>query len=632
MDVIVKGASDVETRKDKDVHQVKRKHYAEVDMRKARMNLSWQWLSRPKVDIDYETTRVWALLNEFGSECAEKEIERDIDKKRYWEEERKRFHEQTLSFVTKMRRVQGDRCFMEWKGSVVDSVVGAFLTQNVSDKNSSSSFIALAAKFPNRKMQKDYHHICPESRKKKARRGANSRGIKMCEDNDKKMYWESVRNLYSRGRHKEKNPRPLESLDWEAVSQADTAFLAKILMSRGMHDKLAERIQGFLHRLCRDHGSIDLEWLKNVPPNLVKQFLLTIEGLGLKSVECIRLLSLKQPAFPVDTNVGRIVVRLGWVPLQPMPETFQLHLLQKYPAVDDIQKYLWTRLCHLDHRTLYELHYHMITLGKVFCTKTQPNCNACPLRDECKHYGSRNEGSSILPQRSSYPPNGAGSRRTDVCIEDIEDIMVDPKHRVNELLLKETRPPLMPKVKHNVSRMTFPVFELPDSHPLLEGLCRREIDDAYPYLLAIWKPGFLSERNTRSFGNDMDRHSSDTVQGTILVPVRTALRGNFPLNGTYFQINEVLADDGSSRIPVNVQVDLIKNLTRRTLYCGASVLSICRGLSPEEVTDCFLRVPEKKEAFVVDCHHLNGGRITRGIDHSRQTQDWGFEAFYSCFV
>lgn len=68
----------------------------------------------------------------------------------------------------------------------------------------------------------------------------------MCEDNDKKMYWESVRNLYSRGRHKEKNPRPLESLDWEAVRQADTAFLAKILMSRGMHDKLAERIQVYI--------------------------------------------------------------------------------------------------------------------------------------------------------------------------------------------------------------------------------------------------------------------------------------------------------------------------------------------------------------------------------------------------
>lgn len=65
----------------------------------------------------------------------------------------------------------------------------------------------------------------------------------MCEDSDEKMYWESVRNLYSRGRHKEENPKPFESLDWEAVRQADSAFLARILIGRGMHDKPAERIQ-----------------------------------------------------------------------------------------------------------------------------------------------------------------------------------------------------------------------------------------------------------------------------------------------------------------------------------------------------------------------------------------------------
>lgn len=30
----------------------------------------------------------------------------------------------------------------------------------------------------------------------------------------------------------------------------------------------------------------------------------------------------------VDVNVGRIVVRLGWVPLEPLPEETQLHLLE----------------------------------------------------------------------------------------------------------------------------------------------------------------------------------------------------------------------------------------------------------------------------------------------------------------
>ncbi|BFG41139.1 hypothetical protein CerSpe_274130 [Prunus speciosa] len=43
---------------------------------------------------------------------------------------------------------KGDRKFSPWKGSVVDSVVGVFLTQNVSDHFSSSTFMSLAARFP----------------------------------------------------------------------------------------------------------------------------------------------------------------------------------------------------------------------------------------------------------------------------------------------------------------------------------------------------------------------------------------------------------------------------------------------------------------------------------------------------
>ncbi|KAG6545161.1 hypothetical protein Mapa_013426 [Marchantia paleacea] len=96
-----------------------------------------------------------------------------------------------------------------------------------------------------------------------------------------------------------------------------------------------------------------------------RSFLLSVRGLGLKSVECIRLLALHQPAFPVDTNVGRICVRLGWVPLEPLPTGLYLHTLKKY-----------------------HLHCQMITFGKVFCTKTTPNCEACPLRGDCEHFAS----------------------------------------------------------------------------------------------------------------------------------------------------------------------------------------------------------------------------------------------------
>ena len=83
-----------------------------------------------------------------------------------------------------------------------------------------------------------------------------------------------------------------------------------------------------------------------------RKYLVSIRGMGLKSTECIRLLCLRHLAFPVDTNVGRICVRLGWVPLEPFPEDMQLHLLDQYPVQASIQKYLWPRLCHLDQPTL----------------------------------------------------------------------------------------------------------------------------------------------------------------------------------------------------------------------------------------------------------------------------------------
>ncbi|XP_042436649.1 protein ROS1A-like isoform X3 [Zingiber officinale] len=219
---------------------------------------------------------------------------------------------------------------------------------------------------------------------------AKNKAKRKIDNERKKAYdWESLREeVYRVGSKEERDLDKMDSVDWEAVRSADVRKISETIRERGMNNILAERIKEFLNRLVRDHGSIDLEWLRQTEPDKAKDYLLSIRGLGLKSVECVRLLTLHHLAFPVDTNVGRIAVRLGWVPLQPLPESLQLHLLELYPILETVQKYIWPRLCKLDQRTLYELHYQMITFGKVFCTKTKPNCNACPMRGECKHFAS----------------------------------------------------------------------------------------------------------------------------------------------------------------------------------------------------------------------------------------------------
>ncbi|GFY81364.1 HhH-GPD base excision DNA repair family protein [Actinidia rufa] len=71
----------------------------------------------------------------------------DEAKAKWWENEQRVFRGRADSFIARMFLVQGDRRFSPWKGSVLDSVVGVFLTQNVSDHLSSSAFMSLAAKF-----------------------------------------------------------------------------------------------------------------------------------------------------------------------------------------------------------------------------------------------------------------------------------------------------------------------------------------------------------------------------------------------------------------------------------------------------------------------------------------------------
>ncbi|CAK8561464.1 unnamed protein product [Lathyrus sativus] len=86
---------------------------------------------RPKVDLDEETDRVWNLLlldiNHDGVDGT------DEDKAKWWEGEGNVFRGRAESFIARMHLVQGDRRFSRWKGSIRDSVVGVFLTQNVTN-------------------------------------------------------------------------------------------------------------------------------------------------------------------------------------------------------------------------------------------------------------------------------------------------------------------------------------------------------------------------------------------------------------------------------------------------------------------------------------------------------------------
>ncbi|XP_027343371.1 protein ROS1A-like [Abrus precatorius] len=672
--------------------------------------------------LDEETLRVWNLLkDENGHE------ENDEMKQKSWESIRSIFRDKVESFLWHMHFIQGDRRFLPWKGSVLDSVIGTFLTQNVSDHLSSSAFMTLAAKFPiktnrekgmedlDKQEMPSYSVVFPspefdremedckleEMEGKKVKESSKLDDSKGTENSssltnekidpldllsvkkistakkkskkeeekeileEKQRCWDRLRKIHT------KSPRDsdhMDSVDWEAVRCAPVGEVARVIASRGQHNMIAERIQRLLNGLRDSNGKLDLEWLRYAPQKEAKEYLLNIYGLGLKSVECIRLLTLHHMAFPVDVNVGRIVVRLGWVPLQPLPKEIQIHNLEMYPDSNKIQQYLWPRLCTLDQRTLYELHYQLITFGKVFCTKKYPNCAACPMKNECKHYASvvaryyyihaklalpepptqsgnsfkhstllsnspstvvSEENNTFIPESSkgcepiieipaspepeSNEPNNFDVKnedeefkRDDVCndIEDFPTIVLSSQETHNYyskdyeqedmnkstavVLLHDVANIPLPKMK-NVSRLKTErkVWVLPDNHPLLAEHSLRELNDPCPYLLVIWTEGELQHSRESSENSLQEEENGITVPGTLLIPCRTAMRGSFPLNGTYFQVNEVFADYDSMIRPINVPRKWLWNLENRIVYFGTGISSIMRDLKVEQIHECF---------------------------------------------
>ncbi|KAL0726368.1 hypothetical protein Bca4012_022461 [Brassica carinata] len=661
-------------------------------------------LVHAKVNLDPETIKEWELLME--NDLPDTSHVNDEETECKWKEERKIFQSRIELFINRMHFLQGNRKFKQWKGSVVDSVVGVFLTQNVSDYLSSNAFMSVAAKFPvdakesleslayfidepqevNNLVgdaqipiqnEKDDAKSSPgsvslqenvEQHEKDAKRKNKKTGIM----EDEKVDWESLRKVYTRERCRD--TIHMDTVDWNAVRLSDQQVLADTIMKRGQHNGLARKILKFLNDEAKRNGSVDLEWLRDAPSDLVKRYLLEIEGIGLKSAECVRLLGLKHSAFPVDTNVGRIAVRLGWVPLEPLPDGVQMHQLFQYPSMDSIQKYLWPRLCKLPQELLYELHYQMITFGKVFCTKVIPNCNACPMKSECKYFASAYVSSKVLlegPEEKTEEADTSTqsychdddakmtskinsieecvstecSNQTDCC-EPIVEFPSSPTREIPELIDIEDTPCRSPcrsnsaipgigidmdALKRNVVdalikgakmfngsddeiskalavmtpenacipmklprktkyydrlRTEHVVYVLPDNHELLHDFERRECDDPSPYLLALWQPGETSysfmppKKKCDSDGTNLctiktcsycwtiREDSSKTYRGTILIPCRTAMRGGFPLNGTYFQTNEVFADHETSIKPIVFSRDLCNGLEKRALYCG----------------------------------------------------------------
>lgn len=171
--------------------------------------------------------------------------------------------------------------------------------------------------------------------------------------------------------------------DWEAVASMPMRRLKSIIKDGGLSRQKAPRIKTILKRTLADFGRVTLDPLKAMSDEDAAAYLVSLPGVGVKTVKCVLMYSLKRQVLPVDTHGFRVARRLGLV----SAETTLTEIHERLEPV-------------VRPGDRYAFHVNVIEHGRKVCLPVRPRCILCPLKRLCAYARThRNaDGSGQWPQ------------------------------------------------------------------------------------------------------------------------------------------------------------------------------------------------------------------------------------------
>lgn len=155
---------------------------------------------------------------------------------------------------------------------------------------------------------------------------------------------------------------------WEAVRDAKAEDVMDAIRPAGLANQKGPRIQQVLRAITEERGSLDLEFLAELPVEEARAWLTKFNGVGPKTAAIVLCFSLNMPAFPVDTHIYRVSGRIG---LRPE----KMNVEQAHPYLESI----------FPPETYYAAHLNIIRLGREICGARKPNCPQCPIIKLCEY-------------------------------------------------------------------------------------------------------------------------------------------------------------------------------------------------------------------------------------------------------
>ena len=155
---------------------------------------------------------------------------------------------------------------------------------------------------------------------------------------------------------------------WEEVRDAPPEEVIEAIRPAGLANQKGPRIQNALQIITEERGKLKLDFLKELPLEEARKWLLNIKGVGPKTAAIVLLFALNLPAFPVDTHIHRITKRTGLLPPQMSADKAHNYLEEQFPKA-----------------AYHPAHLNIIRLGREICKARKPQCPKCPLRDICEY-------------------------------------------------------------------------------------------------------------------------------------------------------------------------------------------------------------------------------------------------------
>lgn len=149
-------------------------------------------------------------------------------------------------------------------------------------------------------------------------------------------------------------------IDWTALRDVPIADLAELVRPAGYYK--ARRLKNFVTWLWSRYDG-DLKRLRDIPLELLRNELLSINGVGPETADAILLYALHKPSFVIDAYATRLIRR---------------HNLMAEPINYDLLKKLFEENLPRDAQLFNEYHALIVQVGKRHC-RTVAQCEGCPL-------------------------------------------------------------------------------------------------------------------------------------------------------------------------------------------------------------------------------------------------------------